>query len=303
MGFIRYQHIERFGMKPVEGIETGTCYVFPKIDGTNANAWADENGNVHAGNRNRELTSDRDHEDILKYVLENDKFRKYFEKYPERRLFGEMLVPMSLLTYKDSAWKKLYVFDVCEDRDGEMVYLPYDQYASSLEEFGIEYIPPIRIIRNGNYESFGRCLDENHYLIKEGQGIGEGIVIKNYEFRNEQGQQNWAKIVTSEFKEKHIKKMGAPVTDLHPVEAKIIDKFVTSAFANKEYAKFSHENGKAEDSKMIEKFFVSAYEGFMSEEIVNILHEFNNPVIDFKKLYRLFVISVKENTTDLFGRK
>ena len=36
MKFRRYQHIERFGNDEVAGIEDGTCYVFPKIDGTNA---------------------------------------------------------------------------------------------------------------------------------------------------------------------------------------------------------------------------------------------------------------------------
>ena len=35
MEFKKYQHIERLGTLEVEGIELGTCYVFPKIDGTN----------------------------------------------------------------------------------------------------------------------------------------------------------------------------------------------------------------------------------------------------------------------------
>lgn len=32
MEFRTYQHIERFGMDEVDGIEVGTTYVFPKID-------------------------------------------------------------------------------------------------------------------------------------------------------------------------------------------------------------------------------------------------------------------------------
>lgn len=31
MSFIKYQHLERYGNTEVEGIEVGTCYVFPKI--------------------------------------------------------------------------------------------------------------------------------------------------------------------------------------------------------------------------------------------------------------------------------
>jgi hypothetical protein len=37
--FIKYMHLERFGNDEVEGIEIGTTYVFPKLDGTNAQVW------------------------------------------------------------------------------------------------------------------------------------------------------------------------------------------------------------------------------------------------------------------------
>ena len=39
MEFLKYQHVERVGTSEVENIELGTCYVFPKIDGTNASIW------------------------------------------------------------------------------------------------------------------------------------------------------------------------------------------------------------------------------------------------------------------------
>ena len=42
--FIKYQHIERWGMDEVEGIEIGTCHVFPKLDGTNASVYLDNDG-------------------------------------------------------------------------------------------------------------------------------------------------------------------------------------------------------------------------------------------------------------------
>ena len=39
MMFKKYTHIVRFGHDEVEGIEDGTCYVFPKLDGANASIW------------------------------------------------------------------------------------------------------------------------------------------------------------------------------------------------------------------------------------------------------------------------
>ena len=32
--FLKYMHLERYGNEEVDGIEQGTTYVFPKLDGT-----------------------------------------------------------------------------------------------------------------------------------------------------------------------------------------------------------------------------------------------------------------------------
>lgn len=37
-------HLERYGNDEVGGIEQGTTYVFPKLDGTNAQVWLNEDG-------------------------------------------------------------------------------------------------------------------------------------------------------------------------------------------------------------------------------------------------------------------
>ena len=60
MEFRKYQHIERFGTDEVDGIEFGKCYIFYKIDGTNGSVWLDNDGNLKAGSRNRELTLEND---------------------------------------------------------------------------------------------------------------------------------------------------------------------------------------------------------------------------------------------------
>ena len=51
-----YAEIERFGTDEVKGIELGECYVFPKIDGTNASIWADPAGPMGCGSRKRKLS-------------------------------------------------------------------------------------------------------------------------------------------------------------------------------------------------------------------------------------------------------
>ena len=43
MEYRGYQHIERLGTSEVEGILNGEVYVYPKLDGTNGQAWSDGN--------------------------------------------------------------------------------------------------------------------------------------------------------------------------------------------------------------------------------------------------------------------
>ena len=119
MEFKQYQHIERFGTMEVEGIEIGTCHVFPKIDGTNGSVWM-ENDSVWCGSRKRPLTIESDNAGFLIGIYETEeRFKSFFIMYPNIRLFGEWLVPHSLKTYWDDAWRKFYVFDVVQDLLGE----------------------------------------------------------------------------------------------------------------------------------------------------------------------------------------
>lgn len=300
MNFRKYQHVERYGTAEVEGIEAGTCFIFPKIDGTNASVWLGEDGEIHAGSRKRELGIHDDNAGFMNTIIKDERIRAFLTDNPSMRLFGEWLVPHSLKTYRDTAWRKFYVFDVCIDEGEEgLKYLPYEYYSMLLARYGIEYISPIRIIRNGSLDNFIKCLDENTYLIKDGEGCGEGIVIKNYEYRNKYGRQTWAKIVTSEFKEKHRKEMGAPVTEADLVEARIVDKYVTEAFVEKEYAKIVTEND-GWSSRMIPQLLSRVYHELICEEMWNILKAFKSPTVNFKVLNNFTIAKIKSVKPELF---
>jgi hypothetical protein len=294
MEFQKYQHIERFGTEEVEQIGIGECYVFPKIDGTNSSVWL-EDGQIKAGGRNRELTLESDNAGFYNSIIEDERIGQYLTAYPEYRLYGEWLVPHSLKTYRDDAWRKFYVFDVYK---GETP-LSYGEYKIGLDVFGIDYISPIRIIRNGGYEDFIKCLDENHFLVKDGQGVGEGIVIKNYDYKNKYGRQTWAKIVTSEFKEKHHKEMGAPITDARPVEAEIADKYITTALVEKEFEKIKVEQNGWK-SQLIPMLLGKVFYTLIIEEMWHILKDFNNPTINFKTLNAMCIQRIKQVKAELF---
>lgn len=58
-------------------------------------------------------------------------------------------------------------------------YMPYETYKVLLDEFGIEYIPPLAVVKNGSYEQFVHQLESNVFLIADGKGVGEGVVRRN----------------------------------------------------------------------------------------------------------------------------
>jgi len=300
MEFKKYQHIERFGTDEVQGEEIGICYVFPKIDGTNSQCYLNNNSELKCGSRNRELTLDNDNAGFYANMLEQNNIIEYLHKHPTHRLYGEWFVPHSLKTYRDDAWRKFYVFDVCIDKEDGLEYLPYEIYKPLLEEFSIEYLAPLRIIKNGDLEKFLYCTTINNFLIKDGEGTGEGVVIKNYDFYNKYGRQTWAKIVTSEFKEKNHKEMGAPIIGNVLIEEKIVEKYITQSFVEKEYEKIKIEqNGWI--SKYIPMLLSRIFYELINEEMWHILKEFKNPTINFKTLNTLCINKVKEIKKDVFN--
>lgn len=301
MEFRKYQHLERFGTDEVQGIEFGEVYIFPKIDGTNASVWLGDDRYVKAGSRNRELSYENDNAGFFKFASAHDGIIRYLQDHPNHRLYGEWLVPHSLKTYREDAWRKFYVFDVVLDvGDDDFEYIPYEVYKNELDEYGIDYIIPIAKMKNSTYESFMKSLEKNTFLIKDGEGVGEGIVIKNYGFKNRFRRTTWAKIVTTEFKEKHAKEMGVNEIELKKmIEEEIVDEYVTSALVEKEYAKIVNEMDGWQ-SKYIPILLSKVFYEVINEETWHFIKKHKMPTINFRTLNALTTQKIKEVKKELF---
>lgn len=298
MNFKSYMHIERFGNDEVQGIELGGCYVFPKIDGTNASVWWD-NG-LRAGSRKRQLSLDEDNAGFFLWVSNSlhrlDDF--FIHTNNELRLYGEWLVPHSLKTYREDAWRKFYVFDVYDDK--KETYLSYDEYQPMLDDFKIDYIPPLCVMNNATYENLLIEIDNNNFLIRDGAGCGEGIVIKNYNYQNKFGHTIWAKIITTVFKEKHVKEMGHTIKTMKQmIEQAICDEYVAKPLVDKIYAKIVNEM-EGWNSKYIPRLLTTVFYDLVNEEIWNIVKKLKNPTINFKTLNTLVILKIKEIKPELF---
>ena len=134
--------------------------------------------------------------------------------------------------------------------------------------------------------------------MKDGAGTGEGIVLKNYSYKNKYGRTTWAKIVRSEFKESHSLVMGAPeINGKRMTEEIIVEKWCTEALIEKEYAKIAEEGWS---SKYIPKLFGVIFHDIVTTEIWNILKDLKNPTINFKTLNHLVIEKIKQVKSELF---
>lgn len=295
--FLKYMHIERYGNDEVQGIELGKCYVFPKIDGTNASVWVD-NDEVRCGSRNRELSLDSDNAGFLAAMIEDDAVIAALTENKGIRIYGEWLVPHSLKTYREDAWRKLYVFDVWSDTEER--WLSYDEYSQLLEPYGLNIVTPMAVIKNATYENLLHEVNQNGFLIVDGKGVGEGVVIKNYDYKNRFGRVTWAKIVTNEFKEKNKKEFGhKEINGSKMVEQEIADKYVTEHLVNKVFAKIATESD-GWNSKYIPRLIHTVFHDVVSEEMWGVLKDFKNPTINFKTLSTLCILKTKEIKPELF---
>jgi len=293
--FKPYMHVERWGNSEVEGIEHGTCFVFPKIDGTNASVWMD-GPVVRAGSRTRQLSLEADNAGFLAWVEKQDNLKAYLAAHPTHRLYGEWLVPHTLKTYRSDAWRRFWIFDV--EADG--TYLSYDAYKEDLEKAGLDFVVPMFKAENIHLEYLLEALKKNTFLIEEGSGLGEGVVIKNYDFINRYGNTIWAKVVRQEFKEENAKTFGINTIGLQaPVEKEIADKFVTEAMVEKVYAKIVNEMGGWE-SKYIPRLLNTVFYDLIREETWEFLKEHNLPTVGFQSLKAYTIQRVKLVKKELF---
>ena len=298
--FDKYQHVEKLESDETEGIEIGGVFVFPKLDGTNASLWVNENNELQAGSRKRHLVLDDDNAGFCKWANEQENLKKFFLKNPYLRLYGEWLVTHTFKNYREDAKRKFYVFDVCfYNADGTKNYVHYLKYKEWLEEFNIDYIPCICILENPSKDQMYAALEKNNFLVIDGMGTGEGIVLKNYDYVNRFGHKVWAKIITSEFKERHYKTMGpAIIKGKIEYEDRIIEDFCTPALIMKEFEKIKLDSGW--NSKMIPRLLGTVYHELIKEESWNFVKKYKFPVIDFSLLNRKVTHKIKKTLPELF---
>ena len=307
MNYLAYQHIEKIGSSEVEGILEGTCYLFYKIDGTNSCVWLKDDGTLGFGSRKRELSlangKDGDNQGFMATILMDDKYKgvredllRYLRAHPKHIIYGEWLVPVNIKNYRDDAWRHFYVFDILNTESG--CYINYENYSKWFtEEYpNIKFIPLLAKLDNPTTDTIKELLSRTgEFLISE--GLGEGIVIKNYNYTNKYGRRTWAKMLTEDFTNKKMKHRNSKREAQEAGESveRDIIKLMTVDHVIKEKHKVMENRGSETwEMRFIPELLNRAFNEFWRDNWEIILKKFHNPTIDFKVLKKYSDDFVKE---------
>lgn len=245
----KYQHLENnFNIKALVGLlADDTVLIQPKLDGSNCQMYM-ENGELVITSRNNILSLTFDNAGCYNTLIHEQKYKDFFNDYPNIKLAGEWLV-CHKIKYNPDAYRKFYVFDAIyldsEDEDGKADYMPYDELSLLLDEYNIEHVPHIYIYTHTLKEQlakdpnllFTSNLELSNYLIDSDVPMGEGIVVKNYNYKNPFGRSVWCKVINTEvFKQKVNKPKQIKSYDF---ESKFVDENLNEHLLSKCYYKLA----------------------------------------------------------------
>ena len=286
-----FLHVERLDETKIDvsAFLNGIIYVFPKLDGTNSCVWADELGNIHCGSRKREISLDHDNADFMLFFTTDkytEKLRNFLIEHPYYIVYGEWLNGWSgrkqAGTIKQYLDPGFWIFGVFNN--DTLSYINYDKYFLMLKDIYDKIDQPLAVLDHPSKEDIITLLEQNHFNLPN-DVLGEGVVCWNYDFRDQFGNFQVAKIVAKEFHEMKGQSQKIKVPQVREgLEQDIINACVSSADCEKCKQKVMvmfNLDSWDNSGKNIGTFLNLLYNDLIEEEMISIIKRFKNPVIDF----------------------
>lgn len=255
----KYQSITRHGKSATHLTLEGNPHIViqEKLDGANA-SFQRVGDEIHAFSRNTQLDSENNLRGFYEWTQTLD-----VEKLVEGHIYFGEWTAKHKLDYGDNH-NKFYLFDVY-DSDSEK-YVSFVVVDLASEHLGINLIP---VFYTGEFKSLEHI---QSFIGKSTLGeIGEGVVVKNYDYTNKYNEQVFTKFVSDEFAE--IKKVKKHTVNTNSDQ---LTEFINSTLTEARVSKMLHkmvDEGQLEEDYAIEdmgtilKHLGSAvYEDIMKEE-------------------------------------
>lgn len=304
-----YTHIEALNKYPDYLI--GEIYITPKLDGTNACVYY-ENGEVKAGSRKRAINVDSDNAGFALWVKTSKSdeaiaLRDFFVgEYENWIIYGEFGAGSvaTIKRYIPGTASQLWIFDVYNIQ--EQKFISRKDWEPVLVNCGLDawIVPIMATLINPNVNQVVEYLDQNHFrLAEDDPEPGEGIVIRNENYRDKFGKYIITKIVRAEFRAGKSVNKSIPKKLPENLEATIVDEYIVESDILKTQAKIALDCGTAEfdikSGKQIGMLLNYVYRDLLVEEIPFIVTKrYKNCTINFGELRRCSDIKVRSY---LFG--
>lgn len=296
-----FTHVERLGKDETDGILNGTCYISPKLDGTNAVVWYAD-GCVCAGSRTRELSPLSDNAGFYDWVHSDDPeavlLRRMLQENRHLIVYGEFGVGRvaHIKDYDETAHNKLWIFDMYDTI--KETYVHPETVMNVCVACGLQdWWVPYTTIENPTQEQIQNLAENNQFLLSNANHAGEGVVIRNPAFRNKWGNYVIAKFVLDEFKQRAGQSKVKTDSKRIDCEQNIVDYYVTEAELAKAKAKVALAIGTEFDKKngkCVGMYLNLVFNDAVLAEMSDICKRYKRPVIDFQVLSNLCSIKARE---------
>lgn len=294
MEFRVYEKIHRLGKEETDGYLLGTISVQEKVDGANTSIWL-KDGEIRCGSRNNDVT-EGSFNGFVEYAKNHEGIKRFFERNPEWRLYGEWLVRHTI-AYNETAYKKFYLFDILmgEDGDGKPMYMDANQVRVMAETYDIPSVPFLGKFTNPTLEQLTKLVGKSEFGDR-----GEGVVLKNPNFVNKFGDFCYAKMVTQQFKEDNAIVFGGNNKHSDTYwEMYVVNKYVTLPRVKKVMDKIQPTIDERIDMKHIPMICSSVYHDLITEEAWDIVNKVQS--LNFFKLKSLVNKKAKQVFVDILN--
>lgn len=224
----KYMDIVRLGHKVTFGVlnEGDDIIIQEKLDGANA-SFRRDGDIIRVYSRNNELSEENTLRGFYTWVQTNIDVASLEE---DEVYIGEWLVKHKI-DYGENL-KKFFLYDVYITSTHEYAhYSLVDAVASSL---GIPVAPRFYVGKYQSFEHLQSFVGRTDLGGKLGEiETGEGVVVKNYDYKDRYGRQVFVKLVTDAFRE--IQSQKAPKNPNRPqtVESEFVSTYLTEARVEK----------------------------------------------------------------------
>lgn len=264
----KYMDVVRLGHKTTIGVlnDGDQIIIQEKIDGANASFLYDEESDtIRAFSRNTELND----ENTL------GGFYQWTQQLPKDSLmigviyFGEWLNPHKVKYSKYE--KQFFLFDIYNTYAGE--YVDFSMVKDEAERLNLNLVPVFYEGEYQGYEHLETFVGKTMLGGKLGEvETGEGIVVKNTQFKDRFGHQLFVKLVTDAFREVQKQKAPKDPNQLKSHEMLFVEQYVTQGRVDKFLYKLVDEGvldpqfGIEDMGIILKNLNVRIYEDLLKEE-------------------------------------